>query len=170
MNAEKLNQLISTLDKESKTLLSYMYKKQHANIRELSDVIAAKSDSYTLMKINEVINPAAGEIIGKKILRFKDNNIDFTSGEKVLFSWWLDKNLAFNEKMEMIDVFDEETIIRVVAELPEGNGSVPEVCLRESVLELSAGKYDKLIPLPVPAREIASKSYKNNVLEVKLLK
>lgn len=170
MNPEKVNQFLERLDERSRAIVLFMAKKGHAKIRPLSKLIAAESDSHTLMKIKEVINPAAEEILGEPALQFEDSKLDKSAGEKVLFSWHLNEKLEFLRSKETLDVFDEGRNLRIVAELPGVDRNELSFELTEDALIIFSNGGSKAIPLPEPAKKIVGNSYKNNVLEVKLEK
>jgi len=73
-----------------------------------------------------------------------------------------------------VDVFDEETHLRVLAELPGVAEKDIKVNLKEAHLVISTDtpthKYYKEITLPYPPRGQVDKSYRNGVLELILQK
>jgi HSP20 family protein len=75
----------------------------------------------------------------------------------------------------MVDVFDEKDHIRVIAELPGVSKGNIDLEVKEDILKISAQrkerKYSKevLLPSAVKKEKIES-SYKNGILEIKLLK
>lgn len=73
-----------------------------------------------------------------------------------------------------VDVFDEETHLRVLAELPGVEEKDIKVTLKEAQLVISADtpshKYHKVITLPYAPKGKADKSYRNGVLELTLPK
>lgn len=87
-----------------------------------------------------------------------------------------EKGTVVNEVREpIVDVFDEEERLVVIAELPGVEESDVHLEVRDDILELTAEakerKYRKevLLPSPVDADSMES-TYKNGILEIKLLK
>ncbi|MBU2497217.1 MAG: hypothetical protein KJ767_04115 [Nanoarchaeota archaeon] len=168
--SSEINKLMQALDNKSKAIVLYTLQNRYAKIRELSN-LTSEDDSQTLTRIKEVINSKAREILDKPLLIFKESKIDFFSGEKILFSWWLAEeiNLVKREK-EMLDIFDEKDILRVVAEMPGIDKKNLKLTLYNNTLKVYADPYNKEIPLFYPIQKIANKSYKNGILEVTLIK
>jgi len=61
-----------------------------------------------LLKIREIINPTAEKIIGYPILSFESSKVDWETGEKVTFSWWLAGQPHKDKKEPLLDIFDED--------------------------------------------------------------
>lgn len=70
----------------------------------------------------------------------------------------------------IIDIFETEKEISVIAELPGVEEKDIETKLTEDELEISAGKYKKIIKLPSIPKAITEKTYKHGILELKLEK
>lgn len=75
----------------------------------------------------------------------------------------------------LVDLFDEEDHIRVVVELPGVSENNINLEVKGDILKLSADsgdrKYNKEILLPLKIKEDKiSSSYKNGILEIKLMK
>lgn len=70
----------------------------------------------------------------------------------------------------IIDIFETEKYISVIAELPGVEEKEIEINLSGDELEISAGKYKKNIKLPCVAKAIAERTYKHGILELKLEK
>ncbi len=85
---EKIATFIKSLDEESKAIVFYCWRNDYATIRELSNFISAKNDSYTLFKIKEVINADALKTFGKPALVFREKAFDAATKEIVNFAWW----------------------------------------------------------------------------------
>lgn len=162
--------LMMALDEKSRQILTYLLSEQHAGIRELSNLIDASSDMQLLLRIREVINPKAQEIMGKPVATFERSKIDAFTGEKILFHWWINPEFAdtFYEDY-LVEVMDEKNLLRVVASLPSKEKNV-EVTVVDSQLILSGEKYYREVPLPCPVRKSSDKSLRNGVLEVRLSK
>jgi len=104
------------LDDKSKAILWYLYQKRHADIEELSGAVYA-SHYEVLSRLKEVIIPESERILGKPIVKFEKSKIDRESGEKVLFSWWIDDAVPII-KNGNIELFDEKDRIVMIADLP----------------------------------------------------
>jgi len=169
-NTRKMNNLMKAVDEKSRHIITYLLRERHAGIRNLADLICASSDMEVLIRITEVINPKAREIIGEPIITFERSKIDSSTGEKVVFSWWLKEeldNIVYDG--ELLDIFDDKNVLRVIATLPLQEKSV-EVKVKDDVLIISGNQYHREVPLFYPVEEMVSKTLNNGVLEVKLNK
>jgi len=174
---EKITQFMEALDEKSKSIVWCIWRSRHANIRELSKSINAPTDSYTLSRLREVINPTAEQILGKPLLKFEEAKIDPFTGDKVLFSWWLVDGLPLmNKRDELLDIFDEPGYLRIVAQLSHLNTeSSINVILEPSnhgyeTLVISAYDYYRRVPLFYPVSKNMKKTYRNGILEIILKK
>jgi hypothetical protein len=136
-----LSGLMEAMDEKSREIIWYVLRNRHADIGELSKLIDASTDMEVLFRIREVINPKADRILGKPLLRFEECRIDPVSGEKTLFSWWLEEGVSLIEEdgKPLMDVFDEGSHVRIIAEVPN-------------------------------SVEVIGSTYKNGVLEIELEK
>ena len=167
---KKLDILLNTLDEKSRDITIYLLKERHAGIRQLTNLICASSDMEVLIKIREIINPESQKIIGKPIITFLSSKIDFSTGEKIMFSWWADEDLSSSAQTEeLVDVIDEKNLLRVVVALPSKAKEI-NVRLTGSLLIISGQKYYKEVPLSCLVEEKMDKTINNGVLEVKLNK
>ena len=119
--AEKdLSQLLEVLDEKSRAILWHLWWHRHAEISELRDIIDAPGDFEVLHRLKEVINVKAQRLWGKPIVGFEQSKTDPVSGERVLFSWWLDEeNIPLSDgDKPLVDVFNEKDSVTVIAELP----------------------------------------------------
>ena len=171
MNAsKKMSLLTRTVDEKSKQIITYLLKERHAGIRELTNLICASSDMDVLIRIREIINPKAREVIGEPIITFERSKIDPLTGEKIVFSWWMTEELANSaHDDELVDVMDEKNLLRVIASLPPQEENV-DVKVEDSLLIISGKEYYKEVPLFCPVEKKADKTINNGVLEVKLNK
>jgi len=166
----KVNILVRTVDEKSRQIITYLLRERHAGIRKLADLICASSDMEVLTKIREVINPRAQKIIGEPLVTFENSKIDPLTGEKITFSWWLKEELMEGLHSEgLLDVFDEEDCLRVVACLPPQERDV-NVEVKDDFLIISGKDYHREISLFYLVEKIMKKTIKNGVLEVKLNK
>lgn len=167
---KKLDLLLSTLDEKSSSITLYLLKARHAGIRELNDLISSPSDMDVLMKIREIINPTAQKVIGKPLATFQRSKIDSLTGEKIMFSWWVDEELVDSAQSDvLVDVIDEKDLLRIVATLPSNEENV-SVQLVGSLLTISGQNYHQELQLLCPVEEKIDKTIHNGVLEVKLTK
>jgi HSP20 family molecular chaperone IbpA len=168
--SQKIDSLVRVLDEKSRQIITYLLRERHAGIRELSNLIGASSDMEVLMKIKEVINPKAQEIISKPAIMFERSKIDSLTGEKIVFNWWMTEELANStHNDELVDVMDEKNLLRVIASLPPQEENV-DVKVEDSLLIISGKEYYKEVHLLCPVEKKAGKIINNGVLEVKLNK
>ena len=168
--SKKMSLLTRTVDEKSKQIITYLLKERHAGIRELTNLICASSDMEVLIRIREIINPKAREVIGEPIITFERSKIDPLTGEKIVFSWWMTEELANSaHDDELVDVMDEKNLLRVIASLPPQEENV-DVKVEDSLLIISGKEYYKEVPLFCPVKKKAGKTINNGVLEVKLNK
>jgi len=159
-----------TLDEKSRQIITYLLRERHAGIRKLADLICASSDMEVLIRIREVINPKAREVIGEPIITFERSKIDSLTGGKIVFSWWLKEELMNNVYNNgLIDILDEKNVLRVVASLPLQEENV-EVKVKDNFLIIFGKEYYREVPLFYPVEKKVRKTINNSVLEVKLNK
>lgn len=72
------------------------------------------------------------------------------------------------EREPIIDVFEEKEHISVIAELPGVEEKELDIKLKDNILEISAGKYSKIITLPSAAKSIIERTYKHGILQLKI--
>lgn len=72
------------------------------------------------------------------------------------------------EREPIIDVFEEKEHISVIAELPGVEEKDIETKLEGDILEISAGKYRKIITLPSAVKSIIERNYKHGILQLKI--
>jgi len=166
---EKVETLVNGVDEKSQQIVTYLARERHARIKELSDLIYASSDMEVLMRIREIINPKAQEIIGKPALRFERNKIDPLTGERIVFNWWINEELTGNAHDDFVDVMDEKSLLRIVVALPPQAKNI-EAKVNGSLLVISGKEYYKEVPLFCNVEKKADKTINNGVLEIKLSK
>ncbi|MFH1337578.1 MAG: Hsp20/alpha crystallin family protein [Nanoarchaeota archaeon] len=166
----ELRQLMQELDEKSKAIVWHVWRNGHARIGELTKLINEESDSNTLTRLREVINPLSNDIMEKPVLCFEEKKIDPLTGDKVLFSWWLNDGVELLQKSkEMLDIFDGKDELRIVTELPGVEENDIKIELNDNVLVISAGENCKRIPLLYKVDGM-KRNYKNGILEVRLKK
>lgn len=75
-----------------------------------------------------------------------------------------------SKKEELVDIFKEKNKLRIVTELPDVKEKDIKVGVKGKKLTIKAGKHKKEVKLPYSVKAKIKKSYKNNILEVKLEK
>lgn len=75
---------------------------------------------------------------------------------------------APSEKEPIIDIFEEKEHISVIAELPGVEEKDIEAKLKDDTLDISAGKFHKIILLPSGAKSISERNYKHGILQLKI--
>lgn len=170
---EKLREIAQGLDPDSEELLWYLWQKRHARIDELARTIRARTHMDVLIKIREIINPRAEKVMGNPILSFEKSRIDYETGEKILFSWWLMGRERPHKKEALLDLFDEGDHLNIVMELlgvkEEDIGLKVEK--DRLLISIPSMGYQEEIRLPVSVTpENLSKRYNNGILQIKLSK
>ena len=115
----ELKRVAEALDPASAQIAWYLWENRHAKIEELRRVLGESSHMNVLVRIREVINPTARKILGRPILVFKRARIDYATGERILYSWWLNgyAERRSTEGERLVDIFDEGDHILVIVEL-----------------------------------------------------
>ncbi len=72
------------------------------------------------------------------------------------------------EKELIVDIFEENDHVTVIAEIPEAMEKDIKTELTGNVLEISAGGFAKSITLPKDSRSIIWRAYKNGILQLKI--
>lgn len=70
----------------------------------------------------------------------------------------------------IIDIFEEKDHISIIAELPGVEEKDIEIKIKGDTLEISTGKYRKMIKLPTHSKSIIERTYKNGILQLKIEK
>jgi HSP20 family molecular chaperone IbpA len=178
IDPETVDRVMQELDPQSRDIVGYLWENWHATIDELAELIAAPTHMDVLLKIRGDINPTAERISGSPILAFRRSRVDPVTGEKVLFSWWVIGPPRAEEEARtgvLVDVFDEEDRIDVVADLAGVREEDIVLSVARDRLTLSARgpeeRYHEEVVLPAEVRVgTLTKTYTNNVLVVSLEK
>ncbi|MEW6456333.1 MAG: hypothetical protein AB1410_06445 [Acidobacteriota bacterium] len=178
INEDKVDKIVKELDLDSQALLIYIWNNRHAKIDELACLIKASTHMDVLLKIREIINPAAERIIGSPILVFENSKIDEITGERVCSSWWIagqEKSYAL-KKEPFIDIFDENDHLAIIVELASSVQKEDIIIkIRNNTLYITAygleNKVNKDIALPfkVDSKRFF-KRFNNGILQVRLKK
>jgi HSP20 family molecular chaperone IbpA len=176
IDEETVNEVAEELDLISQEILWYLWRNGHGAIDELAELVSAPTHMDVLLRIREVINPAAEKIIGNPILSFEKSKVDPETGEKISFSWWLIGCQQEKRREEtFLDIFDEEDHIDIVMELPGVQEEDIVLEIGKDELTVTANtldkRYDEKISLPAEVNtEEFTRRYNNNILEVRLQK
>jgi len=172
-----IDKIIKELDPESQSILFFVWENKHANINELFYLYNAPNHMEVLHRIRNIINPVSQKVIGFPVLVFERSKIDESTGEKILFSWWVIGGAKLKEKPEdtLLDTFDEGDYLNIIIELK--GAQEKDILLRvdEDKLTVSCKtseeKYYEQVFLPskVDKKRIVRR-YHNNILEVRLQK
>ncbi len=130
-----LGKVLDAVDEKNRQILWYLWWNRHAEIGELAELVRAENDMDVLSRLKELINTAAKRILGKDIVSFQSSKIDSITGEKVLFSWWLEDSLLPSKRNQpLVDIFEENKHINIIAQL-----SAPLELAREAQVECKNG-------------------------------
>jgi hypothetical protein len=138
--------LLEVLDEKSRQILWYLWWNRHAEIGKLVEITMAESDMEVLSRLKNVINPAALKVMGKEIVKFESFRIDPLSGEKILFSWWLEEDMLLKKKREsLMDIFDEGDHVALIVQLstPVQLSTEAQVDYRNGILRVKVEKIKK---------------------------
>lgn len=178
ITGETIDEIANELEPASKRILNHLWRKRHARIDELADLVDAPSHMDVLIKIKEVINPVSQKIIGSPILVFERHKIDKETGQKVLYNWWL---VGHRPKVEeiakevLLDVFDEGDHVNIIMELLDVPEESISVEIKEDKVTIFAKsperKYHEEIPLSSKVREDSlQRQFRNGILQLRLEK
>ncbi|MGB2762862.1 MAG: Hsp20/alpha crystallin family protein [Candidatus Aminicenantaceae bacterium] len=176
IDQEAIDRVSLELDPESQMIVTYIWQNRFATIEELATLCDAPSHMDILLKIKEVINPAAEKTIGHPLLIFEKSKIDPETGKKILFCWWLIGGQRIEARRgTLFDIFDEGKYLRIIMELFGINEKNIQLKVNEDELIIHANslerKYQEEIPLPARVNSNGlSKEYRNGILEVRLEK
>ena len=113
-NRSKTGIILERLDEKSRIILLTLIWNGHATLDELS--VAARSTHYeVLQSIRGVINPLSQHMSGKPFAKFKESNTDPLTGEKILFSWWMNDSIM--PEPERVEVTEGDKTIFLTAEM-----------------------------------------------------
>jgi len=86
---EDIAEVARLVDTTSARVLWYFWENRHARLDELTKLVGESSPMNVLLRIRDVINPAAEQVLGKPILVFEKSALDYHTGEHIFHSWWL---------------------------------------------------------------------------------
>ncbi len=79
-----------------------------------------------------------------------------------------EERVETEEREPIIDIFEENDYISVIAELPGVEEKDIKTKLKEDTLEISAGKYCRTIRLLSVPKSIIERTYNNGILQLKI--
>lgn len=91
LREEQLEELAGTLSAAARRTLLHLWRRRHADIKELARVADSRSHMEVLTLLREDINGVAERLFGKPVLVFRERAIDRTSGRAVCYQWWLER-------------------------------------------------------------------------------
>jgi len=150
--------LAAALEPEAAAILWHIWHNDHADIQELSRLVDAERHSDVLLKIKAQINPLAVEQLGCPILTLLPAGLDPRTGQQVRYAWWVagrrdeERRKVRGADPAPMDVFDEETHVDVVVELPGVRQEDVLLDVRDGELVISGasatGQFRNEVPLP----------------------
>jgi hypothetical protein len=137
--------LLKALDEKSRALVWYVWWHRYADISELRRVVSASSDFEILLRIRDVINLRANEVLGRPVLSFEESRVDPVSGGRFAFRWWFLEEINCPEREDpLVDVFQESGRFVVITQVPGAprlSGLFPPVVeYRNGVLKITLDK------------------------------
>ena len=175
LQAGELAEVARFVDQGSATMLWHFWKNRHHTLDELQTMLGEASHMGVLVRIKEVVNPAAVRLLGKPILVFERSRMDHQTGEQVLNSWWLNDEPATDVagSGHLVDVLDEGDHFLVILELAGAREEDIRVEAREGWLSVAVdaeeARYYGETPVPAGAdtRDLSA-TYRNGLLQVRL--
>ncbi|MFQ5925478.1 MAG: hypothetical protein ACE5IE_05725 [Dehalococcoidia bacterium] len=87
----EIAEVVRLVDESSAKMLWYFWRNRHARLDELKELLGETYHMDVLIRITEIINPAARRVLGKPILVFEKSALDYYAGQHVFHSWWLNE-------------------------------------------------------------------------------
>jgi len=174
---EHVVKVAQALDPASGEIIWYLWENRHAKIEELRQLSGESSHMNVLTRIEEVINPTARKMLGRRLVVFERLRIDHVTGESVLYSWWLSKEAERRpaEVGRAIDIFDEGDHVIVIMELAGVREEDIQLKVERDKLIVEGDTSDQrgceeiTLPSVVDAEHFTTR-YHNNVLQVRFEK
>jgi len=175
MDQEGIDKIIKELDAESQSILLFIWQNRHATINELFSLCNALNHMEVLNRIRNIINPVSQRVTGFPVLVFERSKINESTGEKVLFSWWVIGGGKLKEEQDeaLLDIFDEGDYLNIIIELKGAQEKdilfrIDEDTLTVSCKTSEAKYYEQVfLPSKIDKKSVIRK-YHNNILEVRL--
>lgn len=172
LNLAAVEGLAPHLDADAESIVRFLWGQRYATIRELAEHTRMPSHMDILLKIREVINPAAEELLGFPLLVFAPARPDTLTGQDVFNSWWIlgagATKMAQRPEI-MVDTFDEADGFRILACLPCGEAAEVNVSFSEGQAEISSGEDPKPVRVSLPAGaepKNCRRTFRNGILEL----
>jgi len=174
---EHVTKVVQALDPASREIIWYLWESRHAKIEELRQLLGESSHMSVLVRIRETINPTARKILGRPILVFERVRMDYATGERILYSWWLsgDAERRLVEGGRLVDIFDEGDHILVIVELAGFEEKGIQVAVEDEMLVVKAEAPSRSVHEEIPlSPQVDSQRfrtrYHNNMLQVRFEK
>ena len=179
VDEDAIAHLAAGLEPEAAAILWHIWRNHHANVEELARLVDAEGHSDVLSKIKAQINPLAVEQLGCPILTLLPVGLDPRTGEQVPYAWWIagrreeERRKRKEPDPPRVDLFDEETHVDVVVELPGVREEDMLLDVRGGKLVISGasatGQFREEAPLPSGVDpESLTSQLNNGILLVRL--
>jgi len=135
-NLAQISDLLESLDRTSRSIVTYLAFRRHANIDELANTTGIPHHDI-LRRLTDVIIPQSKKVLGKPAISFEKSRIDTASGEMVTFSWWINESLPVF--ISNFETFGDNGRVFLVADVPGLDIIEPiksRVHYRNSVLQI----------------------------------
>jgi hypothetical protein len=131
------------LDEKSRSILLYLGEKGYATLDEIS---AATNSSHfeVLHRLKEVIIPGSVKLSGTPLVMFMESGTDSLTGERILFSWWLNDGVL--KEPRQIEVTEDDDAIIITVELAGSDlprGMRASATCKHGILEILVHKRGK---------------------------
>lgn len=105
----EIAEVVRLVDESRAKMLWYFWRNRHTRLDELKELLGETSHMDVLIRVKEIINPAARPVLGKPILVFERSAIDYYAGQHVFYSWWLNEEATSQAgpRETLVDLFDE---------------------------------------------------------------
>ncbi len=167
-----LERLASHLDADAESIVWFLWQQRHATVGELAQHARIPSQMDVLLKIREVINPVAEDVLGFPLLTFVPARTDALTGRNVPNSWWLVGARRTQEQRRpevTVDTFHEADGFRILACLPCGEARDVSVSFCGGAVEISSDGGGKPARVPLPPGlepENCRQTFRNGILEL----
>lgn len=168
-----IENLLPHLDADAESIVRFLWDRRHATIEELAQHTRMPSHMDILLRIREVINPVAEEVLGWPLLSFALAQHDPATGEEVLCSWWIRRSGGGDAAQRpeiLLDTFDEEDGFSILACLPCGQADDVRVSFSDGHVDIFSGEDSKLGRASLPPGlepKNCRQAFRNGVLELR---
>ena len=167
-----VERLMPHLDADAESIVWFLWQRRHATVGELAQHARMPSQMDVLLKIREVINPVAEDVLGFPLLVFVPARTDALTGRNVPNSWWLVGARRTQEQQRpevTVDTFHEADGFRVLACLACGEARDVSVSFCGAAVEISSDGGGRPARVPLPAGlepENCRQTFRNGILEL----